>query len=800
MPFKRTLIVSCIIASLALGSNGERPKIGLALSGGGALGFAHIGLLQLLDSLDIPIDYIAGTSMGGLAGALYACGYTGKEIEQIARQFDWQELFNDRPARALLPYFQKKETEAYQLEIGLNDFRPVDKGGVIAGQKIGLLFNQLVLPYLTVADFDSLPIPFRCVAVDLITGSEVILRKGQLARAMRATMAVPSIFSPVKWGDSLLIDGGLLNNFPADVARAMGAEIVIGSIVANPYKSRQDIRTFWDVMTQSYNILRDLKLDYNADKADILLRIELRGLTQVDFSNSRIERIIAVGKASAHTILPQLLELKAQYALRRTPVLQLSSADQPIIGKISLQGNKTIPDEAILHFLGIAVGQPFYADSLKMAIQRLERLGDYRQIRWMTRPLSTGAVEVHIELAEEQRPLIHAVDIRGNQRLSFGFIYRSLGITPGEIFSVKHIEERINYLYGLGYFNHVTYSLEEVDFNRVRLVVYVDELPPEKIRLGLRYDNHYNLTVALAYQSSASWLQGLRLDAEWQTIGRQQLRLRLLYPTRFYSYPVYPFIDLYTRQWPAHVYSLETGRKIARYQDRSSGVSLGWGFLYQNWWNIENSLQYERTNAHPDIAPEDSSLFVNWHDEWWKLHLASDIDRLDNAFAPRSGSRWHLMWERVLWDAGPESRYTRYEASSEVYWSWRKHTWRLMGYGGTMQMRGFSNRFIYAGGLDSFVGMDYDQIAVTQFVMLRGDWYWEMLNNVWFTVALNAAFGNRNELLAPGQQLPDWIGGGVGMRILTPVGPINMLVGLGPQSLKQSAPRVRLYFEAGYNF
>jgi NTE family protein len=218
-----TLVLTVSLAVNVLFSQTlTRPKIGLALSGGGAMGFAHIGTLKLLDSLDIPVDYIAGTSMGGIVSALYAVGFTGQEIEQIAREADWSDMFDDAPSREVLPYFQKQDADKYQFELGIRDFRPVDKGGVIAGQKITLFMTRLVLPYLTVDDFDSLMIPFRCIAVDLTTGTEVVLKNGSLPVAMRATMAVPSVFSPVDWGDSLLVDGGLLNNLPVSATRAMG--------------------------------------------------------------------------------------------------------------------------------------------------------------------------------------------------------------------------------------------------------------------------------------------------------------------------------------------------------------------------------------------------------------------------------------------------------------------------------------------------------------------------------------------------------------------------------------------------
>ena len=177
----------------------DRPKIGLVLSGSGAKGFVHIGTLKILDSLQIPVDYIAGTSMGGIIGALYSIGYSGIEIEKLIQKTDWKQLFTDKPHRNELPYFQKKETGKYQLKFGLEGLRPKAPSGLIFRQKISLLFSGLTFPYEKITNFDQLPTPFRCVAVDLVTGNQVILKDGSLSKAMRATMAIPTVFLSNSW-------------------------------------------------------------------------------------------------------------------------------------------------------------------------------------------------------------------------------------------------------------------------------------------------------------------------------------------------------------------------------------------------------------------------------------------------------------------------------------------------------------------------------------------------------------------------------------------------------------------------
>jgi NTE family protein len=201
-----TFLLTFIIL-IIFGELDARPKIGLTLSGGGARGFAHIGALKMIDSLQIPVDYIAGTSMGGIIGALYASGYSAEKIEQMAYEANWEELFTDRPPRSSIPYLQKKDDGKFQIELGLDGFTPVIPSGLVGGQKIALLFANLTASTPHTLHFDSLSIPYRCITVDLLSGREVVLKRGSLAKAMRATMAIPTVFSPVEWGDSLLVDG-----------------------------------------------------------------------------------------------------------------------------------------------------------------------------------------------------------------------------------------------------------------------------------------------------------------------------------------------------------------------------------------------------------------------------------------------------------------------------------------------------------------------------------------------------------------------------------------------------------------
>ncbi|MBQ3647552.1 MAG: patatin-like phospholipase family protein, partial [Spirochaetia bacterium] len=237
---KKIVFVLAILVCLASGVSADRPKVGLVLAGGGAKGFAHIGVLKVLEDNGIHVDYIAGTSMGGIVGALSAYGYSAREIEKEVSSIDWTSLFFDTKNRDHMSYINKTASSRYFMTLGFDRHGLKNSPGVITGQKIQNKFYHLVGPCSDNDDFDDLPTPFRCVATDIITGKEVVLENGSLADAMRSTMSIPGVFNPVEKGEYLLVDGGVVNNLPVDVMKDMGADIIIAVNLSNNIANRED--------------------------------------------------------------------------------------------------------------------------------------------------------------------------------------------------------------------------------------------------------------------------------------------------------------------------------------------------------------------------------------------------------------------------------------------------------------------------------------------------------------------------------------------------------------------------------
>ncbi|MBO7101703.1 MAG: patatin-like phospholipase family protein [Bacteroidales bacterium] len=288
-----------------------RPKVAVVLSGGGAKGVAHIGALRVIEEAGIPIDIICGTSMGSLIGALYSIGYTPEYLDSLVHAQDWSSLLSDRTDPSNLTLRQREEQNTYAIIRGLSSNRP-ESGGLIRGRNLNRLFRQLCAGYLDSISFDSLPIPFACVATDLVTNTEVDFHNGSLIRAMRASMAIPGVFTPVRIGDMVLVDGGLRNNYPADLARQMGADIIIGVSVQGDPLTADEIGDAATVMMQIIDINTKHKYTENVEISDVFMQVDVHGYSAASFFPTAIDSLITRGEREARKHFDELKQLSSQ--------------------------------------------------------------------------------------------------------------------------------------------------------------------------------------------------------------------------------------------------------------------------------------------------------------------------------------------------------------------------------------------------------------------------------------------------------------------------------------------------------
>jgi NTE family protein len=319
-------------------SSKPRPKIGIALEGGGALGLAHIGVLQWFEEHHIPVDYIAGTSMGGLVAGLYATGQSPEQLEKLIKTLDWDFIVGGQGRYQDLAFRRKEDLAAYPNSIRLGLKHGVSPpSGLNPGQQISFLIDRETLPYSAVESFDDLPIPFRCVATDLVSGKQVVFSKGKLSLAMRATMSIPGIFSPVRDGDKVYVDGGLVGNLPTDVVRAMGADIVIGVHLETAPAKAEDIKSIFSVLGRSVDVvIRDNELRGLAG-SDLVVKVDLQNFNSMDYEKN--QAIIRRGKEAAAdkeaVLLPFALDDAAwQEYVRRRDARKQSSVPVPQFVKV----------------------------------------------------------------------------------------------------------------------------------------------------------------------------------------------------------------------------------------------------------------------------------------------------------------------------------------------------------------------------------------------------------------------------------------------------------------------------------
>jgi NTE family protein len=291
---------------------GHRPRVGLVLSGGGARGAAHVGVLKVLEQLHVPVDAIAGTSMGAVVGGLYASGLSAGEIEKIMTSINWQDAFRDRPAREDLDLRRKQEDETFlvRFPLGVHDGHIVLPKGLIQGQRLTQTLRRLTLPVARISNFDELPTPFRAVATDLETGESVVLGSGDLTIAMRASLSAPGVFAPVEREGRLLVDGGIADNVPVDIARAMGVDVVIVVDVGYPLLPRQQLTSAPVISNQMLAIL--IRQNSSAQLAtltarDVLIQPDLGNASSFDFGI--VARVIGVGEAAARAKASELATL-----------------------------------------------------------------------------------------------------------------------------------------------------------------------------------------------------------------------------------------------------------------------------------------------------------------------------------------------------------------------------------------------------------------------------------------------------------------------------------------------------------
>ncbi|WP_027908364.1 patatin-like phospholipase family protein [Pseudomonas sp. URMO17WK12:I4] len=436
---RRLLVLLLLLTPLLAIAQDAQPRVGLVLSGGAARGLAHIGVIKALEEQGVRIDAIAGTSMGAVIGGLYASGYSVAELEQVALTMDWREVLSDDPPRTDVPFRRKQDDRDFLIKQRLS-FR--DDGslglplGVIQGQNLALLLERLLVRSSDVRDFDRLPIPFRAVATDIANDEKVVFRSGHLPQVIRASMSIPAVFAPVELDGRLLVDGGMVDNIPVDVARDMGVDRVIVVDIGTPLKPRKELLTVVDVLNQSTTMMTRRNSEQQLATlrdSDVLVQPNMTGFEVTDFG--RGEELIEAGYQAAKALQPRLAQL-----VRRgggNPALTLARSAQqraPVIHAIEVDNDSKVGDEVIRNYIRQPIGEPLDMARLQRDMGTLYGLDYFERVQY--RVVSRDERNTLVIDAREKRTgtdylrlgLNLSDDFNGDSVFNLGASFRKNGI------------------------------------------------------------------------------------------------------------------------------------------------------------------------------------------------------------------------------------------------------------------------------------------------------------------------------------------------------------------------------------
>lgn len=569
----------------------KRPIVGLVLGGGGAKGAAHVGVLRVLEQLRIPIDIIVGTSAGSAVGAMYAMGKSAHDIEETFFSTDWEKGFVDSTPRPDLSIRRKQDQKQFAIDIdlGYRDGQFRIPQGIVQGQRLQILLNEMTLEAATIDDFDQLPIRYRAVATDLETGQEVVLGKGNLALAVRASMSVPGVYTPVEIGGKTLVDGGLSNNVPISVARAMGADVVIVVDLSSPLRSSEDIQSSLAVLEQLSDFMTGLNSANQVStlgEADIYLKPELGDIGSASFD--RVDETIELGAKIAAANAAQLSALSvdeaefSQYEQRRLTYL----AQPPVIQRIRLINESTLYDEILL---------------------------------------------ARIEQQE------------------------------GEKLDPAQLEQDLGRIYGLGYFETVTYRIESEEDDTKTLVINArgKSWGPNYLRFGIEMEDNFNGISEYGLSSSVLMTKINRYGAEW--VNTLKVGTSPSFYSEFYQ-PLGYAADYFSRSFiQVERYSIgvfSEGESLATYEIREDRIGTEGGIQIGTDADFAAGVYTGGGSADllvgpvgaPDIDFDTGACYVRL-----------SYDRLDDEFFPSSGQSGILGYFLNRQDVGSDYNYDRLE-------------------------------------------------------------------------------------------------------------------------------------------
>jgi len=695
----------------------SRPRIGLVLAGGGARGAAHIGVLKVLERERIPIDYVAGTSMGSIVGGMYAAGMPPAEIERQLVAVDWDSVFHDKVDREDRSFRRKTDDRLWLLgaKPGFSEGKLKLPPGLVQGQKIGLLLTSLTWPVAEIESFDDLPIPFRAIAADIQTGEKVVLDSGNLAKAIRASMAVPAALSPVPWDGRRLVDGGIASNLPVEVVKDMGADIIIAVDLGQPLSEHELGESLLSIVDQltaimvRENVERELAM---LQDSDVLILPDLGDITSAAFD--RVAEAIPPGAVAAEAKLDELRKLsvnEAEYAAhvgaRRKP-----RTDLPIIEFIRFDNATSVSDEFLLGRL------------------RSTMAGD---------------------------PVV------------------------GHPFDPERIEQAINELYALDIFAHIAYDLvEEEGRHGLQVNAIEKSWGPNYVQLGVKWNSSMNgngiLSIAVSYLKTEmnSWNGELRTAL---AIGEEPGLFTDFYQPLGKGADWFGGARLLAQQFDINVFEEGTSDVLEQFGIRRLGVSAYGGREFGNWGRAW--LAYTRGGGDREIRIGDPATPGQDFDIG-ELSFVLEADRLDNLYFPKTGHAASALYRYSDTSLGATDDFEQFLLSGSIVRSWRDNALIFLGdYRSTISGIAPPERVFRVGGLFNLSGFEFNQLSGQNFAQVAAIYRRDFVDTglIDLSVGVSVEYGNVWQQRSDMSFDDGLLGGSVFLGADTPFGPFYIAWG-----------------------
>jgi len=721
---------------------GSRPRVGLVLSGGGGRGLSQIGVLKSLKKHGIPVDLIVGTSFGSVVGGLLASGYTPEEIERIAGETDWTELlsFSEDTKRTDLFVGQRDDYPVGELVIRFDGLEPILPSSISGGQRLSDFFSRLTLQasYHPDPTFDGLKIPFRAVSTDLVSGKRVVMDRGSLSEAMRASVTVPLLYAPLERDSLYLVDGGLVANIPVDVARDLGCDLVIAVNTTSSMRTRDELGAPWEVADQIMSIMMQQQNARQLAMADIVISPRTGNRIVSDFSG--IDSLIDAGERAGDAAIDGILSLLGAPAggyPAGAPALVPSGGSERPRGsnwrnfsglhpeRFDISGNRLLSDSLILRTLAIPQDDADVPARIEELL-KLYRDRGYSLARVDSVSMDSAGASMTVHINEGA---ISRISYVGNLRTKDYIIRREFPMETGDIFTIGKAEEGLRNIKSTGLFEYVLLDVQAGE-EGPEIILRVKEKSSELAQFGFRADEAYGFVGGVT-------LRDANFRGAWEDVavtGRAGERVRTVEGTYVVNRIFNSYLTLSARAYlgsrDIDVYGDDTSAPagkfdrvvLGRYRATRNGGSLSFGSHFERFGDVSAELRAERQRigalSGRGYSPE-AYNFVS-------LRFVSVADTKNKFLFPTTGIFLSLSYETASRRLGSEVGFVKFAATYESYSTFfQRHTLRpRIELGFADQTLPLSEQF-FLGGLNSFYGLREDDARGRQLFQASLEYrYW----------------------------------------------------------------------------